>query len=281
MTGPNREQALAGVAKAWARADLNGAITWAKKLPEGIDRNEVIRAALIGKSAVDPAAALEQVGLVPSGGRQGYFATTTGARILREAGKTDFDATVAWIAAHPGRLGYEDLMGIADAVTERLNANAVEFLNGHAADDSLNALMPAINSALLNGSSGQRAAIWEWLKTQPENDATVTLKRDVLSSAGYQDPTLAMSLVNDLPRTPEADVQVESLANSLFNGGSMLHRFDKLLEQAPERLRKPLIEAAFNNLRDSTMEDPQQWIARLSLLPEGSRAKGAESIVLG
>ena len=278
MKGPNREQALAGVARAWAKTDLEGAIAWAKKLPEGIDHNEVIRAALIGKSAVDPVSALDQVGLVPPGGRQGYFATTTGARILREASKTDFDSTVAWIAAHPGRLGYEDMMGMADAVTERINANAVEFLNRHATDDSLNALMPAINSALLNGSSGQRAAVWEWLKTQPENDATVTLKRQVLSSAGYQDPALAMSLVNELPRTAEADTQVESLAGSLINNGSMLSRFESLLEEAPERLRRPLVEAAFKSLRDGTMDDPRQWIARLSLLPEESRGMGIESI---
>ena len=278
MTGPNREQALAGVAQAWAKSDMAGAVAWAKALPEGTDHDEVIRAALLGKAAVDPAAALDLVGLVPPGGRQGYFATTTGARVLAEAAKTDFDATVAWIAAHPGRLRDHDMEGLATAVTERLNANAAGFLTSRAADGSLLAIMPAISSAILNEASGQRAAVWDWLKTQPDNEALKSLKEGVLRSAGYQDPGLALRLVADLPRTPEGDSLMQAVASSVLNSGSMLYRFDKLLEQAPERLRQPLIEAAFNFLRADSIADPQRWIARLSLLPEASRARGTESI---
>jgi hypothetical protein len=61
MTGPNREQALAGVAQAWARTDLTSALAWAKTLTAGTDRDEVIRAALMGKAAIDPAAALSWI----------------------------------------------------------------------------------------------------------------------------------------------------------------------------------------------------------------------------
>jgi hypothetical protein len=82
----------------------------------------------------------------------------------------------------------------------------------------------------------------------------------------------------DLPRTPEGDSQVQDLAKSLFNGGQYLRRFDNLLAQAPERLRQPLIEAAFYYLRADTMDDPQRWIARLPLLAETARARGTESI---
>src|SRR5688572_16744288 len=39
VTGPNREQALGGVAKVWAKADFEGAIAWAKSLPDGTDRD--------------------------------------------------------------------------------------------------------------------------------------------------------------------------------------------------------------------------------------------------
>jgi RNA polymerase sigma factor (sigma-70 family) len=277
-TGPYREQALSGIAKVWAKSDFDGALAWAKKLPEGIDRDEIIRAALLGKAAIDPVAALEGVGLVPPGGRHAYFATTTGARVLTEAAKADFDATVAWLAANPGRMGQEDLMGIAHPVTDRLNADAVAFLNKHVENGSLAALLPAIGSAILNSASGQRSTVWEWLKQQPDNETIAELKRQVLNSAGYQDPELAMSLVTDLPRTPEGDAQVQSLASSLLNGGSMLHRFDKLLQQAPERLRGPLIDMAFQYLHGNSLDDPQRWIANLSLLPESSRVKGVEAI---
>jgi hypothetical protein len=35
---------------------------------------------------------------------------SAGARVLKEAARVDFDATMEWLAAHPGRLGEEDLM---------------------------------------------------------------------------------------------------------------------------------------------------------------------------
>jgi RNA polymerase sigma factor (sigma-70 family) len=278
MTGPNREQALAGVAQAWAKTDLNGAIAWAKSLPNGIDRDEIIRAALMGKAAVNPAEALELAGSVPPGGRHAYFASTTGARVLHEAAATDFDTTVAWLAAHPGRFGREDMTGIAEAVTTRLNADVNGFLQSRVEDGSFATLLPAINSALLNSAGGQRAAVWDWLKTQPDNDATQSLKKQVLTSAAWQDPELALRWVADLPRTFEGDMQVSELARSLFNGGNMLHRFENLLAQSPERLRQPLIDAAFNMLNADNLNDPQNWIGRLPLLPEASRLRGTESI---
>src|SRR5262249_39946028 len=101
MTGPNREQALAGVAKAWAKIDFDAALAWAKRLPKGTDRDEIIRVPLIGRASIDPAGALDSVQMVPSGGRQGYFGDTTGARVLEAAAEADFDGTMSWLAAHP------------------------------------------------------------------------------------------------------------------------------------------------------------------------------------
>lgn len=277
MTGPNREQALAGVAQSWAKSDLDGTIAWAKTLPEGTDRDEIVRAALMGKAATDPLAALERVGMVPAGASQTYNTGTTGARVLREAAQADFDATVAWVASHPGRFSNVDMRGLANAVTERLNADAAGFLTKQAADGSLAAMMPAIISAVINEASGERAAVWDWLKFQPEDEATKALKDGVLHSAGSQDSALALRLVADLPRTPDGDAQVKSLAGSLLDG-SMLSGLDKLLEQAPERLRLPLLESAFTRLRPATMDDPQTWINRLPQLPENSRAQGIRSI---
>jgi RNA polymerase sigma factor (sigma-70 family) len=279
LSGDNREQALNGVAQTWAKTDFSAVLSWARALPEGTDHDEIIRAALVGKAAVDAIAALDSLGLVPSGGRYAHFATTTGARVLAESAKTDFDATVSWLAAHPGLLGRDDVHGLAGAVTERLNADPGGFLTARVADGSLLSILPALGSALLNDGSGQRAAVWEWLKTQPENEATKGLMRDVLSSSGFQEPSLAMRLVADLPNTPEGDKQVHELARCLFNGGNALGRFDSLYGQAPDRLRQPLLEAAFNEcLSGGSLDDPQKWLARLSLLPEGARSKATESL---
>lgn len=279
VTGPNREQALGGVAKVWAKADFEGAIAWAKSLPDGTDRDEVIRLALMGRAAIDPVGALDLIGLVPPGGRYAHFATSTGARVLSEASKTDFDATVAWIAAHPGRLRHDDMEGMAAGVTDRLNADAGAFLTRQAEHGSLEALMPAIESALMNRAGGQKTAVWEWLKTQPDTDTTRELKKEVLSKAAWHNPELAIDMVDDIPRTADGDAQLKALGRNLFNGGNRLHRFEKLFEQAPERLRVPMVEAAFFEcLGPDYMDDAQKWIARLPLLPESSRAKGVESI---
>lgn len=278
MTGPNRDQALMGVAQAWARSDSKGAIAWARNLPDGTDRDEVIRGALLGRAAIDPVGALDLVGLVPPGGRESYFATTTGARVLSEAAKVDFDAAVAWLAAHPGRLGREDLMGLAQSVADRINADPLGFLNAHAENGWLTAILPAIDSALMNDAAGQKAVIWEWLKAQPNNEISKHLKERILGSAAWQDPKLALKLVDDVPRTPEGERQIENLARSLFNGGNMLHRFDSLMEQAPERLRGALVQAAFDAVAYSQFHDPQYWIDRLSLLPEEKQPRGVESI---
>jgi len=227
---------------------------------------------------VDPVGALEQVGLIPGGGSQMAFASTTGARVLTAAAQADFDSTVAWLSSHPGHLGNEDLIGLANAVTDRLNADPTSFLNGHAADGSLKILLPAIESALLNGSSGERGTVWDWLKTQPPTQETKWLQDHVLSGAAWNDPMLAMQFAADLPNSPDGDRQLKDLSTSLFNGGVMLNRFDQLISAASDRLRTPLVEAAFNLLRSDDIGDPRVWVGRLNLLPGADLASGAESL---
>ncbi len=278
VTGPNRDQALAGVAQVWAGAASTRSLPGPRRCQTEPTATRIIRAALLGKAALDPAAALDLVGTVPSGGQNAFFASTTGARVLDAAAKADFDATFAWLTAHPGRFGNEDLYGLVGAVTERLNADAAGFLTTYTANNSLSALLPAVDNALLNNASGQRAAVWDWLKTQPDNEASRNLREQVLSSAAFQDPNLALQLVADLPRTPQGDAQVQELARCLYNGGNQLCRFDSLLPQAPERLRQPFIDAAFTCLAPDNLGDPQVWVARLSLLTDTSRAQGTESL---
>src|SRR5262249_27357588 len=115
VSGPNRTQALAGIAFGWAKQDFSAAVAWARGLPAGTDRDEVVRAALLGEAAVNPTSALDSIEIVPAGGRPMSFADTTGAKVLVEAAKTDFDTTVAWLVAHPGRVGREELSGLGEA----------------------------------------------------------------------------------------------------------------------------------------------------------------------
>jgi hypothetical protein len=279
VSGPNRDQALAGVAQVWAKRDFHAAMGWAGELPEGIDRDEIIRAALLGQAAVDPIIALEYASLVPAGGRHAHFASTTGARVLAEAAQADFDATVAWLTQHPERFHERDLQdGLARAVSQRLNSEAAGFLTEQAWKNSLGVLVPAIGDAVLNQASGQRQAIWDWLKHQPESEPARILARAVLMTAAFQQPSLALSFVEDLPGSIEPDDLLKLAAQSLFNGGRRLDRFDLFFDQAPDDLRVPLAESAFQFLYAGNLDDPQEWIARLSLLPEASRGQGIERL---
>jgi RNA polymerase sigma factor (sigma-70 family) len=275
LQGPYREQALAGVAETWGKRDLGGTIAWARKSPDGTDRDEIIRAALVGAAAADPVSALEQVNLVPPGGRKGF---TTGARVLKGAANADFDATVGWVAAHPGRVSDEDLMALASIVGEKLNANSPGFLTQYAASGSLAAILPAITNALGKESSGQREAVWGWLAGRAEDSTTKQLKQYVLSTAGDQDTALAFRLAAGAPSSSEGDAQLRLLPDGLLRHGARLHCLDKLLEQAPPRLQQPLLESAFNYLRPETLADPQTWIERLSRLPDSIRLRGIESL---
>ena len=276
MTGPNRDQALAGVAQTWAKRDLEGAIAWAKKLPSEMDRDEIVRSALVGAATAEPLSALERVSLVPPGGKKGYFASTTGARVLQAASTVDFDTTVSWLAAHPGRLANEDLMGLASAVSEKLNADPASFLTQYAG--SLPAILSAVTNALAKESSGQRRAIWEWLNGQPDDSTTAQLRYQLLSTWGEQDITVAFRLAEDVPRTAAGDVQLRLLADGLLGHGAVLHRIDTLLKSAPQRLQQPLVESAFSHLNSETLADPQRWTALLSQLPDTSRVRSAEAL---
>jgi RNA polymerase sigma factor (sigma-70 family) len=278
LSGLNRQHALAGVAMVWGRGDLDGAIAWARALPEGTDHDEIIRAALLGKAAVDPGTALNLVTLVPPGGKETHFASTTAGRVLLEAAKAGYDATVAWLTAHPGRLSGRDVAALAGVVADRLNTDPAGFLNRHAEDGSLLALVPAINSAMQNDASGQQLAVWEWLREQPDDSPNQLIRQHILKQATYNNPALAMRLVEDFPNTPDGERLVRATARDLLNNGQFLHRFDSLFEQAPERMRQPLIEAGFSFLFSHNLQAAQPWIDRLPLLPESSRASAVERI---
>jgi hypothetical protein len=207
-----------------------------------------------------------------------YFASTAGARVLSAAAAADFDATVAWLGQHPGRFTADDMTGMAGVVTERLNADPAGFLSAREADGTLNTLMAAIGSALLNGSSGERGPIWAWIQSQPPSDALTSLEKNVLSTAGYQDPMAALQMAGSLPDTADAKALTAEVAQSVFNGGMALDRFGDLYAAAPDSLRGPLAVAAFNLLGNQGFSNPQQWVAALQDLPADGMTKGEQSL---
>jgi len=196
--GENRDQVLAGVAKAWGKTDFPGAVAWARSLSQNVDKDEIVRAALLGLMSVDPIRALENIRLVPPGGAEAYFATSTGARILSEVAKIDYDLAERWIGQNPGKIGREDILGIADAVTLRLNNSPGDFLTHQLSEGLLDGFWPAIQNALLNRASGQNEAFWDWIKLQPEEGAIPQIKSEFLMNSFRNQKELAIKIASEL-----------------------------------------------------------------------------------
>jgi hypothetical protein len=231
----------------------------------------------LARLQVDPVGALDLADIVPPApNKPGYAHITTASRVLGEAVKTDFEATVGWLVAHPTRLSRNDLMGISGAITDRLNSDPMSYLETWATEGSLPVLLPAISSALLNSAGGQRELVWQWLKTQPENDTTRTLRAEVLSSGAHHDVDTALRLAKELPNLPDSAYYIKELAGRLLNGGNDFQRFDRLYADAPELLKKPLLDEAFRYLSPETMDE--KWLERLSNLPQGQRLTATESL---
>jgi RNA polymerase sigma factor (sigma-70 family) len=278
MTGPNRDQALAGVAASWARRDWESALKWARELPEGVDRDEIIRAGLVSLAGIDPATALDQMGSVPPGGHQYRLASTTGSRVLKAAATADFDATLEWITANPGRLGQKELGSLDVPVTRMLNTDAADFLTRYSEDGSLSPLLPAIRSAILNSASDQQAAIWEWTQTQPDSPEVEALRKSVLTYSGFKNPEFALRLGGELPDTGKGREDASQIARSIWDGGKTLHQFDSWYEEASEQFRPHLASAAFRMLGPKTLSDPQNWVERLERVPNSGKRRATVSL---
>lgn len=278
LQGPNRLQALAGVALAWGERDGLGALKWAEGIKDEGERVELIRNLLMGWARVDPASALERVHLVPIGGNDMYFASSTGAKVLQEASKGNFEATLEWLKQNPNKLGHEDLIGLSREVGPRLTADPVGFLSHHLENESLQPLMRAISSALLNDAASMRLPIWEWLETLPESEMVAQLRQQVLGGMGWQFPEVAMELVNEMPAGTERTERQKSIARQIVNGGRNTGTVDRLLPQVSKDWQAQLIEAGFQTLRPEYFHDAQKWVQRLNMLEPAQRPSAVRSL---
>lgn len=100
----------------------------------------------------------------------------------------------------------------------------------------------------------------------------------MLSAAADHDLARALQWAADIPRTPEGDAQITDLAQRLLNGGRRLSQTEQFLAEAPERLRQPLLSAAFQSLSAAWLSNPKAWVGRLALLTDASRPAGTASL---
>src|SRR6187402_301882 len=93
------------------------------------------------------------------------------------------------------------------------------------------------------------------------------------------DPATPMTLVNDIPQTPEGQADVKTLASSLLNGSQRLPVVDQLLAEAPERLKQPLMDTALTYLNSENLGDPDKWLAMAAKAPQGQEAIWTQRVV--
>jgi hypothetical protein len=277
LTGELRGQALAGVAKAWAEKDGPAALAWAQAMPPGEARDQALKAALTGWARTDPVAALGKLDLVPPGGDELHHASDTGAQVLREAAKKDWDATISWLRGNPGKLGHTSLGGLQGELSRRLGSDTAGTMRLIAGSD-LPGLDHVYSNAILNAGYAHRDAIWGWLDGQPQTDIMRNLRGSMLSAIAWKEPEAALGFLERIPDTPENAPLLARGVSSLINGGSRMDQFEDLLEKAPSNLRPRMIETGFSYGAGNITTDPSRWIARLDEIPVERRAGAASRL---
>jgi hypothetical protein len=278
LEGPNRDEAMAGVAAAWGELDGPAALDWAKSQPPGAGRDEMLRNALIGWARTDPLAALERADAAPPGTRSMYYASDAGAQILKEAARRDFDATLRWLQENPVRLGPDAFQGLTDIVSRRLIADPHGFLDQLKALDATNAMGLAISNALLNDAYACKDAVWDWLQKQDDSMVVLGIRASLLRSAAWKEPDRAMAMMEMLPDDEAGRRLLAESANSLINQGVGGDRLDGLLAKASPRLRPFLIEAGFSLGSAEPAGDLRPWLERLDELPADRRGIAISSL---
>ena len=280
VTGTLSGQALAGVAKTWAEIDGPAALAWGQSMPAGDARDAVLKAVLTGWAKNDPAAALERIDLVPPGGHENYYASDIGAQVLREAAKKDWERTVEWLRAHPGKLGRSSLDGLQAVLSERLNRDPGGTLSS-LAQSGVGGLEGVLANAFLNEGYAKRDAVWQWLDDQPASDFTRATRASVLNAIAWKEPDKALGYLDKIPDTPENRQLLEQGTRSVINGGSQMNRFEELLSKASPKIRPLLLEAGFQFGGRNAGADAARWTQRLSELPSERQANAVGSLASG
>lgn len=278
LSGFHREDALSGVAKAWARHDMEGVITWSKALPENIDREAVLRSALVGLVSVDPAVALDKLDLVQPRGQSGHPEDTTIARILQAVDSENFNKVADWLRQHPGRIDDGETAVLSRVIAQKLDQDPAAFLDEQLERGTLGALNIALLNTFFKDGKQHLAAVWDWTQSRLSHEGANRLRETVASCVGHLNQELALAIARELPDTEEGDELRGRLSSSLLNGGGRLDRLDSYLEQASGRMRERLLIDSFQALGIAPEINPTQWQSRLYDVPEKSRSEAAGSL---
>jgi hypothetical protein len=281
VNGPLRGQALAGVAKIWAEKDGPAAIAWAQSLAAGGARDDALRAALVGWAKSDPLAALESIDIVPPnsgekypmpGNRGWYCQSDVGSEAVQEAAKRDWEGTMQWLRAHPGKFTEWGLTTLQDTISRRLAVDLAGTLRFFASSD-VPGLANALDNSLMEAGYAQHDDVWQWLDHEPASDFTSSLRGSLLWAIACKEPDTALEYLEKLPDTLENRQALELGTRGLFANGNGMNRFEDFLTKASPKMRTSLIEAALTGNPESIDADAPLWVNRINELPADRQGK--------
>jgi RNA polymerase sigma factor (sigma-70 family) len=206
-----------------------------------------------------------------------YYREDQSVRAVAEALSVSEDAVKQRLARGREMLR-EEVSELIETVLTRTGPTAVFTVSVAAAIGALAAPAALASSAFATTSASAGPAATSTtstsfltaMSTTTTSLITATLVAALCIPVGYY--------VVTSNKSPEGDEQIELLVNRLLSDRSKLLKYDKLIKDAPDRLRMPLIEYAFKNLHPNFMTDPQTWIARVAQLPETSQPRALERI---
>ncbi|HUF60809.1 MAG TPA: hypothetical protein VMN36_01930 [Verrucomicrobiales bacterium] len=278
LDGPQRTEALAGVAMGWAKLDGEAALDWARGLDEILEGKDwILRSLLAGWAESNPAAALDHLAIAPPGGSSREFANDTGGQVLRAAAKADYETTLAWIADNAGKLGHEALGGLSEELGARLRADPAATLDTIRDHPASADLLPALGSQLLNEGFALKDAIWAWLDRQDDSPFVRETRLRLLRSAAWKEPETALRWLEESSGSLDSE-DVSQVIVSTFNGGSNLPAVEAVLDRAPEGLREMLLLQSFSYLGSQDAGSLEPWIERLDQLPVEKRPEASAAV---
>jgi hypothetical protein len=271
IQGPNRTDAVGGVAKAWGEKDGPAALEWAQAMPAGEVRDNALREVLTGWAKKDPMAALDKLDLAPPGGSEMYHGSDVAARVLGEAAKKDWDGTLRWLEEHPGKVGRTGFDLMQDVLSKRMSKDLEGTLRT-VTQGKVPELAMVFGNSVLNDGYAHREAIWQWLDRQPSSAQTQSLRSSILNAVAWKDPKEGLEYLEKIPDTAENASLFENGARQMAYADQRMAQFEDLLKEASPKLRKHLLAQGFMAARGEVAENPQLWVKRLDEVAPDKRA---------
>ncbi len=279
LSGKARQEALAGVAKAWAETDGEAALTWVNQFESSADRSRALQELLIGWAARDPVGALDRLDLAPPGGlakvdgqAQVVGGLETSDRVLKVAAATNLEATLDWLLKNPGKYERSHVFSnIGGALAERFFEDMPETLAMIRDHDATDILREGLSYILSNPGKGYVNEVWEWAGHQPPSRQVTAIKKTVYASLVAQEPDRALELAQSLIQQgdPEA-IHFGIFRHQIVQDLESYEQAAPVMAHAPEALRHELLQFAL--MRSSEMGvDSEKWTHWLGQLPAEAR----------